>query len=133
MEKSKLRFRLRDALIFTALLSAALLAYRSWPLDGIEGIVFGFADDTVWADGYSDNLWHEVRLGIKRDEVYALLGEPLDIRTTRTPFDFDTLRQGPGEIVECWTRTPNNSSYHVRQIAFKGDLVVAKENQFYFD
>lgn len=102
-------------------------------MDGIEGVVFAFADDTMWADRYSDNLWYKIQVGMKRSEVYALLGEPLDIRTRRNMFDFDTLRQGPGAIVECWTRTPANSHYHVRQIIFKDDMVVDKKNKFYFD
>jgi hypothetical protein len=133
MARSRLRFRVRDAFLATAIVGLALLAYRSWPMDGILGIVLATADDTVWADGYSESRWRDVKVGMKRDEVYALLGLPLEVRTKCSAFDFDTLRQLPGEAVECWSRTPQNSNYHVRQIIFKGDVVVDKQNEFYLD
>jgi outer membrane protein assembly factor BamE (lipoprotein component of BamABCDE complex) len=104
-------------------------------MDGLKGIFFssGIEDDTVWAPGYSDDAFLAVRSGMTREEVYALLGQPLEVRSFPMWSDFDTRRQNPGEVVECWTVTPNNSSYRVRQIVFSGDKVVDKFNEFYLD
>jgi hypothetical protein len=135
MKESKLQFRLRGLLLFVAGIAILLTAYRWWPLDGWIGIVFGSGShhDTVWAEEYSDDGWSAVRVGMKRNDVYAILGRPLEIRNSRGMFDFDTIRQNPGEIVECWTQSPNDSSYFLRHVVFSGDIVVDKINEFYID
>lgn len=132
MTNNKPRFRLQSLFIVTAGTAIALTACRLWPLDGWLGIFCGNGD-TVWATGYSDNRWRSIHAGMTREEVYAVLGPPLEIRLSPTLFDFDTPRQNPGEVVECWTRTPNNGSYSIRQLVFKGDDVVDKINEFYID
>jgi hypothetical protein len=134
MRRNNFRFRLQSLLLFTAVVAIALVGYRLWPLDGWMGSLFSrVGDDTVWADGYSDNRWRSVYVGMKRDDVYELLGSPLEVQPNPKLFGFDAPRQCPGEVVERWTRTPNNDSYSIRQLVFKGDVVVDKINIFYTD
>lgn len=103
----------------------------SWPAVACREAPSG--DDTVWAKGYPDDAFRSIKIGMTRQEVHALLGPPLEIRQSYNQFDFDTIRQRPGEIVECWTTTPNDSSYRIRQVVFSGDHVVDKQAEFYVD
>jgi len=131
-----MRFPLRSLFWFSAAFAVAILVLSMWwrSMDGISGNLFAaLSDDTVWADGYSDDAFRSVRIGMTRAEVYGLLGPPLEVRQTLGTFDFDTQRQNAGEVVECWTRTPNNSDYRVRQIVFMGNLVVDKPTMLYLD
>jgi outer membrane protein assembly factor BamE (lipoprotein component of BamABCDE complex) len=132
-----MRFRLRSLLLATACIAVLIALVSIWArsLDGVLGNLFALVgpDDTVWADSYSGSSFRAIRPGMTRNEVYALLGPPLEVRQSNQMFDFDTARQNPGEIVECWTRTPEDSSYHVRQIVFKEDRVVDKNSEFYLD
>lgn len=134
---AQMRFPLRSLFWFTAVFAVAALVLSLWwrSIDGVSGNILAFlmSEDTVWADSYSDDSFRSVRVGITRDEVYVLLGPPLEIRRVLGTFDFDTRRQNPGEVVECWTRTPENSDYRVRQIVFNGNLVVDKSAEFYVD
>jgi outer membrane protein assembly factor BamE (lipoprotein component of BamABCDE complex) len=132
-----MRFRLRSLFVLTAFVAVAAYAFSSWcrSIDGPSGVFFtiGFGDATVWAKGYSDDAFRSIKIGMTRGEVHALLGPPLEIRQSYNQFDFDTIRQQPGEIVECWTTTPNDSSYRIRQVVFLGDRVVDKQAEFYLD
>jgi hypothetical protein len=110
-------------LLFVAALSLALTVYRWWPIDGIIGNLFARGGhDTVWADGYSDKRWRAVRLGMCRDEVYNLIGLPIETGPIRE-----------GRVFESWTHSPGDTSYFQRYIEFKGDMVVEKINEFWLD
>ena len=127
------RFSLRKLFLWMAVVALVLTAYRSWPLDGAVNVLlyqFVDEDDTVFADGYTDEAFRTVRATMKREEVYALLGPPINQR--QHPDEFKS-RPAPGETVECWTRTPNDGDYKVREIVFKGDIVVRRYSEFYFD
>ena len=130
-----MRFRLRSLFLAAALVAVICALVRWSQLDGFGGAIFSLLlpDDTLWADGYSDDSFLAVRIGMERSEVYALLGKPLEVRPSPTMFEFDARRHNLGEVLECWTQTPNNSHFHVRQVVFKGDTVVHKSSGFYVD
>jgi hypothetical protein len=109
------RFRLRSLFILIAILALLLTAYRWWPIDGV--IDFGNSDHTVWAAGYSDAGFRAVRVGMKRDQVYSLLGRP-----------FEHSWVNPrGHTVEQWTAPSDSSSvFRRRDVIFSGDTVIEK-------
>ena len=117
-----MRFKLKSLLLFVAAVSIALTAYRWWPIDGVISNLLAIRseEDTVWADGYTDEAWRSVRIDMKRDEVYALLGLPL-------VKDIDG-----GNAHECWTRSPADTDFFQRSLQFKGDTVICKWNRFFF-
>lgn len=126
-----MRFRLRTLLLITALVAVVLLLgvklYRWQPLDGYTGSLWAaLGDNTVWAPGYTDAGFRNVKIGMKRSEVYALLGQPLG-----------TYSDPGGKVIESWAAmgelTESNNydcSVHIRHIAFQGDVVVEKVAEF---
>jgi hypothetical protein len=118
-----MRFRLRSLFLITALVAVGLMLHRWWPVDGFGGIIaVVWGDNTVWAPGYTDAGFREVRIGMKRSEVHALLGEPLESHP-----------QTGGEVIESWTTMGTTSfdcSIHFRCVTFKGDVVVEKVAEF---
>jgi hypothetical protein len=122
-----MRFRLRSLFLVTALVAVGLTAgvalYRWQPLDGYGGTVMAavWGNNTVWAPGYTDAGFRAVRIGMKRSEVYALLGKPLG-----------TYPTSGGGVTEYWTQMgPDTdcSVYH-RHVTFQGDVVVTKLAEF---
>lgn len=112
-------------LLFVTIVALTIpLFFRWWPIDGVFGnlLPIGVTEDTEWAAGYSDAAFREVRIGMKRDDVYALLGRPIQ--------KWNWIK---GEVHESWTRSPGDTTYRERQIVFKGDTVVKNIGEFYFD
>ena len=117
-----MRFRLGSLFLITAVVSAGLMLYRWWPVDGLWGVVaVVWGDNTVWAPGYTDAGFRAVKIGMKRSEVYALLGRPLASESEPT-----------GEGVDSWTEmgADTDCSVHIRRVLFRGDLVVSKFAEF---
>ena len=119
-----MRFRINSVLLFIAVVAMGLCAYRLWPIDGLIGNLFAIFndEDTVWADGYTNEGWRSVAVGMKRDEVYALLGPPLDTQPT-----------GVAGTLECWTRSPADTDYRRRDLEFSGDRIVHKWSEYWID
>jgi hypothetical protein len=93
-------------------------------LDGLEGCVLPLAvkEDTVYAPGYSTEAFRRVRTGMSKDEVFALLGEPLN------RYAVDDGREG-----WRWTRSARDSSYRVRVALFTGERISEMIHYFYLD
>ena len=101
--------------MLTAVVAAALTAYRRWPIDGVAGV--GAREMTIYADGYSDTGWRSIRLGAKRRDVYTQLGPPASV-----------MHIAGGRTLEEWThafRSPGR--YRRRALGFQGDTVVFKK------
>lgn len=118
-----MQFRLRRLFLFTSVVAVGLMIYRWWPMDGLWGVIAPvWGDSTVWAQGYTDAGFRAVQTGMKRSEVYALLGQPLS-----------TYSDPSGEVTEEWTQQRADSfdcSLYIRQVSFQGDLVVGKFAEF---
>lgn len=118
------RFSLKRLLLGMALVYVGLAIYRWWPAEGIGGRLFAmvWTDNTVWAPGYTNSVFRAVRVGMKRSEVYALLGQPLE--TNPLP---------GGGVIETWTNLGKDSfdcSIQFRRISFQGDVVIEKVAEF---
>jgi outer membrane protein assembly factor BamE (lipoprotein component of BamABCDE complex) len=114
------RFSLRTMFLLmtvaAVLLTAYLYADSWWPLDGL--MLPNDRGTTYWANGYSDNGWRTVRVGMKRREVYDLLGPPLYVSSVTSDG-------------ESWTRSSfDGVTYQRRTIVFQGDTVVRKETGY---
>jgi hypothetical protein len=96
-------------------------------IDGISGnlleVVFPEDEDTEWAAGYTDNGFRAVSVGMTRKKVYELLGKPL----------YTWENYGGAEIVEWWTRSPADTNFRQRAVAFQGDRVVEKVGEYWLD
>ena len=119
-----MRFRLPALFLMTAVFAIAFTAYRNWPIDGVGGrmlsIVIG--EDTVWANGYTDDGWRTVHTGMSVAEVHALLGPPLYV-----------WNNDGTETVHWWTRSPSDSDYRQRAVIFRGDKAVEKISGYWID
>jgi len=122
-----MRLRLRTLFLLMSVASLALTGYHFWPIDGIVGSLFAIVsdDDTVWADGYSNEAFRAVHVGMKRDAVWRLLGPPLVAKGVDD--------NGDEYHLESWTLTPHDSNYHRREIKYDGDTVREKIGEYYID
>jgi hypothetical protein len=93
----------------------AINAYRWWPSGGRDG--------TTWASGYTDEGFQAVRVGMTRDEVYALIGRPLVVKLKEDPED------GGPYHVECWSGISEEWDYRRREIYFDNDVVTSKHGE----
>lgn len=112
-------------MLFTTMVALLVnMAFRWRPIDGIEGAILSLflREDTVWAEGYTNDRFRAVRIGMKRDEVYSLLGPPLY-----------QWHNASGEVVEWWTHSPDDTHFRQRAIVFQGDRARRKIARFWVD
>ncbi len=104
-------------------LAGLIAGLHGFLIDGLEGLALTvlLGEDTEYAAGYSDTRWRQVRPGMTRSEVRALLGEPL----SQWPIS--------GGTGERWTRSPGDTHYRCRVVIYDGDLVTRKHAEFYVD
>lgn len=123
------------AVIIAAVLSMpfGLMLGHSFLMDGLDGWLLGLTltEDTVYAAGYSDSAFRQVKIGMTADAVVSILGDPLRFRS-----DPYALRVRAGRTSgECWayTLTPGNTHYRQRLICFSNGIVSAKESSLWVD
>jgi outer membrane protein assembly factor BamE (lipoprotein component of BamABCDE complex) len=98
------------------IVAIALVAYRWWPIDGFDGMFDLSPGNTTWANSFTDDGFRAVRVGMKRDEVLALLGPPLEAGTSSS-----------GYRVDSWTQSVTHLDRHrTRIITYKGGTVINK-------
>ena len=137
-------------LLALALALFALVAYDTLSMDGLRGLLLAWDDNTVYAAGYSDRAFRQVRSGMGLDDVRGLLGEPvgcwLRIRDAHRRFqpDLKWFPWGPDcaepiaaepACIErlCYSdANPHElSSFRRRDIVFENGTVVRKFTEFY--
>jgi outer membrane protein assembly factor BamE (lipoprotein component of BamABCDE complex) len=99
-------------LISFALFIALAATVDFYLLDGLRPEIFMLIfpsdqDSTVYTPGYSYRNFRKVKIGMSREEVIKLLGEPF----STWYFIDDEERKILGMK---WSRTPNSGSYRVR-------------------
>ncbi|MFT3711454.1 MAG: outer membrane protein assembly factor BamE [Archangium sp.] len=103
----------------------ALGAVHVLSLDGLHGIALSvvFKPDTVFAAGYSPWKFRRVKLGMSRDEVKSLLGEPL------------SRADAASSDEEYWyfSTSPSGAKYHIRVVQFAHGRVTRISSEFYVD
>jgi hypothetical protein len=113
--------------ILTAFLaSIALVAFglNIWLIDGLGGVLLGgmFHEDTEYAAEYSRSGWKEVNLGMTRERVKSLIGEPLD-----------SWKNKDASIGARWSRSPGDTHFRCRVLTFTNGTVSNKHEEFYVD
>ncbi len=78
--------RLGFGLVSLVLLVACVAVwFQRWSLDGLAGVALTFLNhDTAYADGYSDERFRSIQIGMTLKEVRERLGEPLKLSWTYT-------------------------------------------------
>jgi hypothetical protein len=112
-------------LLLPGLLPNLARGVREWPVDGLEGLRGGlFLEDTVFAPGYSVQAFSKVRVGMTREQVYELVGPPLD--------SWGSWGDA-GNGYEQWSHSPGDHSYRRRVIEYTDDLVAEIDTEFWHD
>src|SRR5437764_1148905 len=113
---SRSRRVLLAGLAAAVLVTSGMLAIDHYLLDGLDGWLFsgGFAEDTAYAAGYSDEAFRTVRLGMTTGDVLARLGPPL----------WSGLRDGARDSWR-WSQSPGDQRSRVRVVVFEANRVVA--------
>ena len=95
-------------------------------LDGLDGFLLSrlFQEDTVYAEGYTDEGFRQVHIGMSETEVRQLLGDPLE---TYMP------RQGVNRTSLQYSRSPGNTHYRIRAIFIRDGRVISKKVEFWVD
>lgn len=86
-------------------------------------VLFAGEDKTQFAPNYSEDHFFEIRRGMSKDDVTALLGEPLE----------KNMIDG-GSYVEVWryTHAPQKTNYWFRLVLFDKDGKVTATEAKYF-
>ena len=81
-------------------------------------------EETVYAKGYSDKAWNEVKINDTKERVIQLLGDPLKI-----------YKSDDGSSSYYYTdQGPKDTNYRMRTIIFnKEGRVIEKVREFYVD
>jgi hypothetical protein len=103
---------------------AVYILFHWWPIDGISGNLFAYisSEDTVYADDYNDDGFRSIHASMTRDQVNALIGQPLG-----------SADDVPRQTREWWTRSPSDGDYRERAVVFEQVTVVEKIGQFWLD
>jgi hypothetical protein len=102
-----------------------LRLYRSYsPLDGVSGMIWGalLSEDTVYASGYTERGFCDVRVGMSQPQVYDLVGAPLDIWTNEG-----------ASVGMRWSKSPGDRNFRCRVLQFVNGKVVDKHTEYYVD
>jgi hypothetical protein len=100
-------------------------------LEGAAGTLFHVVTgggDTIYAGGFTDVRFLQVREGMSESQVIALLGEPLE-RYRPRPNDGTQTRS----VGMRWSRSANDSHYSIRVVLFKDGRAVDRRSEFYLD
>ena len=82
-------------------------------------MILGWATDTSWAKAYRESKFEKVRIGMTRDEVRKILGEPV---------------WNPNVDYWGYTWSPSSTHYHRRGFVFSPyGSVTQIVRGFYFD
>ena len=89
------------------------------PTDSFYCVILGWATDTSWAKDYRESKFEKVRIGMTRDEVRKILGEPV---------------WSPNTDYWGYTWSPSSTHYHQRGFVFSPSGSVTQiVRGFYFD
>ena len=98
------------------------LAIHLTTLDGIGGVLSSMVweDSTQYAPGYTPAAFRCVRVGMKEEQVYALLGTPLD-------------RHLCDGTVYLWYSKPQKAHFRDRRVMLRSRRVIGTNAEFYVD
>ena len=110
------------AVAFVLMVAATAGTIQFATLDGLGGCIASliWSDSTQYAPGYSIRAFRNVKVGMTKTNVYALLGRPLDVHTA-------------GGKVFLWYARPARSHFRDRRVILQNGVVVEKNAEFYVD
>src|SRR6185369_478264 len=73
------------------------------PTDSFYCVIFGWETDTSWAKDYGEKKFEKVRIGMTRDEVRKIMGDPV---------------WSPNLDYWGYTWSPTSTHYHQRGFVF---------------
>src|SRR5690606_36245314 len=99
-------------------------------IDGLSGEIWNliFATDTKYADGYSDNGFNQIKIGMTEREVLDILGEPL---TKWSPYQFTRFQDRAHFVCFQYSESPSGTHYRLRQVYLDNGTVAEKIGYFY--
>ena len=105
-----------------ALLLAGGFIIQVATLDGLDGFILSmlFEDSTQYAPGYTATAFRQIETGMREEQVYTLLGKPLDTHSRDNTF-------------YLWYSKPKKSHFRNRMVILRHGLVVDKNAEFYVD
>lgn len=94
-------------------------------LDGYSGLLLSIlllTDDTKYSADYSDWKFLKIKKGMNRNQVYELIGKPIDVFS-------------PTENIISlqYSESPKDTHYRIRQIYLKNNNVIKRVSYFYVD
>jgi hypothetical protein len=120
------RMSLRRSMVLIALIAVCLSIgcyfARNPPLDPLLSIILGH--ETIYSDGFNEEGFRGVRVGMTQGEVVRLIGQPLGRNSVIEP----------GRVVWFFSKpVSGTSNYWDRHVVFAGDLVTEAKGRFYID
>ena len=94
-------------------------------LDGYSGLLLSSllsTDDSVYSEGYTGRKFLKIETGMTKDEVYKILGEPINI--------FVPIKH---TISLQYSTSPKDTHYRIRQIYLRENKVAEVVSYFYVD
>jgi hypothetical protein len=117
MRPPRVRFTVRRMMIAVAVIGLCCFI--------AERLIHG-SEDTVYADGYSEQRFSTIAIGRTKDQVHTVMGAPL--RKSRIPAP-------DGVEIELWqySESPSGGDYWRRWIWFRNRKVASIDSRFYID
>jgi len=118
-----------------------VITVEAYLFDGIDGSVYSAIGGapTQYASKYTESAFRRVRIGMNREEVKRLLGDPLTITVEYFGGEFVQLdtargvskmdgvmnsrRDRPQSELWRYAKSPTTSPYLIRVIEFRGETV----------
>lgn len=101
-------------------------------IDGLSGEIWDliFTTDTKYANGYSDNRFNQIKIGMTEEEVLGILGAPL---TRWSPYHYTRFQNKANFVGFQYSECPSDTHYRLRQIYFDNGIVAERIGYFYID
>lgn len=101
-------------------------------IDGIAGELgeLILTEDTRYANGYSHIAFNQIQIGMAKQEVLEILGEPL---IYWNPYRSTKYTNKSHYIGFQYSESPTSSHYRLRQIYFDNEVVAEIIGYFYVD
>ena len=97
---------------------------RKPKIDSFQDHIFSLLNksDTKYSEGYTDERFMQIKSGMKLEEVYNLLGEPL----------YKSNKEN-NILGLQYSESPTDTHYFVRYVSIKNNRVKEVINYFYID
>jgi outer membrane protein assembly factor BamE (lipoprotein component of BamABCDE complex) len=88
-------------------------------------VLMVLGDSTIWAPGYTEEKWRQLKVGMSKDDVQQLLGEP-----------FAKLHRDHGNVSEGWYYTDRadlDGNFQQRRVKLRAGVVFEVVDEIFWD